>query len=229
MSQSLLGLLAHYGFLHTCLQSFCLVAIAELFDKTWFVALLMAMNHPRSTVFWGCYSALALHTVIAAGFGYAVSRLMPIAYLHFMAAGLYALFAMLYAKDFYNADPAGDMIEAGKEEAGEALPIQGAKQRTDQISIFGQCFMAMFVAEWGDRTQIAMIGQHASQPLTPVCIGSLIAFFILTSSAVLAGSLLSDHRVSERFVFLSSSLCFAIFSLLALRDGFASIDESLNG
>merc|ERR1719183_674176 len=57
----------------------------------------MAMSHPKVTVFCGCYLALAAHTVIAAGFGYVVSRTMPMSTLHFLAAGLYCFFAMLYA------------------------------------------------------------------------------------------------------------------------------------
>merc|ERR1719387_207485 len=86
------------------------------------------------------------------------------------------------------------MISAGKEEASDAIPsseigygtagAQGkAKAEVQQLAwtrIFSQCFVAMFLAEWGDRTQIAMIGQHASQPLIPVCLGSLAAFFLLT-------------------------------------------------
>lgn len=227
MALSLLGLLANHAFLQTCFQSFCLVAIAELFDKTWFVALLMAMNHPKNIVLWGCYAALALHTVLAAVFGFAVSLLMPLAYLHLLAASLYGSFAVLYARDYYYADPAGDMIEAGKEEAGEALPIEGGKKQSDRTPIFSTCFMAMFIAEWGDRTQVAMIGQHASQPLVPVCIGSLVAFFLLTASAVLAGSLLADQRISERCVYLVSALSFTVFAILALRDGLASLDSGM--
>jgi putative Ca2+/H+ antiporter (TMEM165/GDT1 family) len=238
------------GFLHVLFQSFCLVAIAELFDKTWFVALLMAMNHPKNVVFWACYLALVAHTLIAACFGYVVSRAMPIQTLHFVAAGMYGIFAMLYAKDFYSADPSGDVIAAGKEEASEAITnddnygsaspdssgkggntssdVSGKGKRGmvgNQVrwtKIFSKCFIAMFIAEWGDRTQIAMIGQHASQPLIPVCIGSLAAFFLLTASAVMAGAVLSDKRVSERGVYFISTISFTVFAALALRDGLAA-------
>jgi len=59
----------------------------------------------------------------------------------------------------------------------------GGDNSKKALAVFGKAFMGVFIAEWGDRTQIAMIGQHASQPLIPVCIGSLIAFFLLTVSA----------------------------------------------
>merc|ERR1719313_1155078 len=67
-------------------KSFVMIGIAELFDKTWFVALLMALKYDKGIVFWGCFSALAAHTVIAAVLGYSIARLVPITYLHFGAA-----------------------------------------------------------------------------------------------------------------------------------------------
>merc|ERR1719316_1059291 len=108
-----------------CFQSFCLVGSAELFDKTWFVALLMALRHPKGVVFTSCFLALAVHTIIAAIFGYGISKTMPIRFLHFSAAALYAIFAMLYFRDWHSADPKADIITAGKEEAGEAIAEYG--------------------------------------------------------------------------------------------------------
>merc|ERR1719316_1614684 len=217
-----------------CFQSFCLVGSAELFDKTWFVALLMSLRHPKTVVFTSCFLALMVHTIIAAIFGYGISKTMPIRFLHFTAAALYTVFAVLYFRDWHNADPKADIIETGKEEAGEAIAEcspnsygstenkKENKQKETQTKVsqvFTQCFMAMFIAEWGDRTQIAMVGQHASQPLIPVCIGSLIAFFLLTFTAVLAGYLLAGKSLSEKTVHLFSGGSFTIFALLAIHDG----------
>merc|ERR1719198_1922717 len=206
-------------------QSFCLVGIAELFDKTWFVALLMALRYDKITVFNGCYLALVVQTIIAALFGYTISRVAPIWCLHFGAAALYGFFAILYMKDFYEADPDGDLIATGKEEAGESIeedeerPLKGKKQELGSWwKVFSQCFMAMFIAEWGDRTQIAMVGQHASQPLIPVCVGSLLAFFLLTLSAVVVGILLDKMKLSEKAMHLFSAVSFAVFAVLALHD-----------
>lgn len=215
-------------------QAFCLVGIAELFDKTWFVALLMALRYDKLTVFNGCYLALFAHVIIAAIFGYTVSKVVPIIFLHFGAAALYAFFAVLYFKDWHEADPDSDIIEAGKEEAGaditediEETSTYGATEKKGQLTmrsyfqmkVFGQCFITMFIAEWGDRTQIAMIGQHASQPLIPVCLGSAIAFFLLTLSAVIVGMMLKGQKLSEKTVHFVSALSFAIFAALALHDG----------
>lgn len=226
---------AGQDFFTPALQSFCLVASAELFDKTWFVAMLMAVRYPKGVVLWFCFLALALHTIIAAVVGYCVSRTASLRMLHFGAAALYIVFAGMFLRDWYKASPDSDIISAGKEEAGEAIAEESAqglsygsvgkaKKRptTSWYTAATRCFTAMFIAEWGDRTQIAMVGQHASQPLLPVCFGSLVAFFILTGTAVIAGVLLKSQTLSEKMVHLFSAMSFVVFALLALKDGLST-------
>jgi putative Ca2+/H+ antiporter (TMEM165/GDT1 family) len=232
-------------------RSLALVGVAELFDKTWFMGLLLALRYRARTVFVGSFAALFLHTILAAAMGYAFARFLAPRVLNYMTAGLFFVFMGLYAKDWYFADPEGDAIEAGKEEAGgdvELLPADaedtistaasdeegGAPQPSKgnaktsgtpehgELAVFGKAFMAVFIAEWGDRTQIAMVGQHASQPLVPVFLGSTVAFFLLTLSAVGAATLLHGQKLRERVVFGFSACCFGLFGLLALRDAIFS-------
>lgn len=221
-------------------SSLVMVAVAELFDKTWFMGLLLALKHKASTVFVGSYTALMLHTVLAAVFGYAFARLLKPYVLDFAAAAIFGLFFLLYLKDCIQADPDGDAIAAGKEEAGESIGIgEESAEATSPASkseakaakpadtttwwtefkVFFKSFVAVFIAEWGDRTQIAMIGQHASQPLVPVFLGSTVAFFFLTLSAVLVAKILSKTRISERIIFGVSCICFAVFTALAIKEG----------
>jgi len=243
------------------LRSIVLVGIAELFDKTWFMGLLMALKYDKATVFMGSFIALFLHCFLAAACGLAFARLLPQHLLHYLAAGLFALFACLYAWDWYHADPDGDAIASGKEEAEDSVNIENAQDvedgpnaghahQTDDKTrpefdvpaegagnkkgygavvlkpksgpskwmVFGKCFIAVFIAEWGDRTQFAMIGQHASQPLIPVFMGSVVAFFLLTSSAVIVAYFIRNQRLSERFVHGVGAVTFLLFSLLSLKD-----------
>lgn len=215
-----------------CAQSVALVGIAECFDKTWFIALLMALRHDRRAVFISAFLALLVHTFIAAGLGLAIAKIFTPGTLNFMAAGLYAIFALLYALDWYKSTDDTDVFTAGKEEAAEVVSIgppgkdegynatpHASTVKTNTCEVFMKCFAAVFVAEWGDRTQIAMVGQHASLPLVPVCVGSAIAFFLLTLSAVFVASLLDKLRLSEKFVRGISALSFAVFALVALSNG----------
>lgn len=53
------------GFLHALLASLSVIVVSELGDKTFFIAAIMAMKHPRLTVFAGAIGALALMTILS--------------------------------------------------------------------------------------------------------------------------------------------------------------------
>lgn len=113
-----------------------------------------------------------------------------------------------------------DEVESNNRDA--KAPVKRTKAPKTASKIFCECLWVMFIAEWGDRTQIAMIGQHASQPLIPVCVGSLLAFFLLTVSAVMVGMCMDGMKLSEKKVHLVSSMSFFVFAALALWDGLDS-------
>jgi len=245
---------------HAFVSAFSMVCVGELFDKTWFVAFLMALKYDKLVVFWASLLALIAHALIAVLIGLSINKFFSISTLNFGAMLLYALFALMYAKDAYNADPDADIIESGTAEAekdaggklGEAKQgeapgstelgeVVGAAQEAEatsaelgeagrtraggalqKVKVFMTCWMTVFLAEWGDRTQITMIGLQASQPAVPVCVGSSAAFFLLTLSAVLSGKLLSGTRLSERKVYAAASLVFVIFAVIALEDAISS-------
>lgn len=52
-------------FVHAFVASLSVIIVSELGDKTFFIAAIMAMRHPRITVFAGAISALALMTVLS--------------------------------------------------------------------------------------------------------------------------------------------------------------------
>lgn len=53
------------GFLHAFVASLSVILVSEIGDKTFFIAAIMAMRHPRLIVFGGAISALALMTVLS--------------------------------------------------------------------------------------------------------------------------------------------------------------------
>ena len=57
--------LENVGFLHAFVASLSVILVSEIGDKTFFIAAIMAMRHPRLTVFAGAISALALMTVLS--------------------------------------------------------------------------------------------------------------------------------------------------------------------
>lgn len=65
---------------------------------------------------------------------------------------------------------------------------------TDKV-ILTQAFIMTFLAEWGDRSQIATIALAASYNLLFVNLGCLLGHFICTAAAVQLGEWIS-HRVT---------------------------------
>lgn len=56
---------SNLGFIHAFAASFSVIIVSELGDKTFFIAAIMAMKHPRLTVFMGAIMALALMTILS--------------------------------------------------------------------------------------------------------------------------------------------------------------------
>jgi len=203
-------------------KTFCIVGVAELFDKTWFVALICAVSFGIRNAFFGAFGGLLLHVLIAAALGLSISQFLPISVLHFVTAAIFAAFAGLFSWEWHAADPEADALQSRKAEAKEDLgetPGTGGKHAGFFNLLMWQCFTSVFIAEWGDRTQIAMIALHSSLPVVPVCIGSALAFFVLTLSAVLVAALLEGRNLSERTVCGVSAVSFFIFAFLAVMDG----------
>eukprot|EP00933_Yihiella_yeosuensis_P034980 TRINITY_DN2846_c2_g4_i1.p1 TRINITY_DN2846_c2_g4~~TRINITY_DN2846_c2_g4_i1.p1 ORF type:complete len:347 (-),score=65.84 TRINITY_DN2846_c2_g4_i1:258-1298(-) len=200
------------------MRSFVVVAVAEMFDKTWFVALICAVQYGRTVSFCASFGALSLHVLLAAALGVCISTFFSISTLNFAAAAVFAVLAAVYTYDFMQATSDDDVVEGRGSEAKEAM----AKQRSviNRQDMFVAVFLAVFIAEFGDRTQVAMVTLHSSYPWVPVCFGSLAAFLVLTVSAVMASTLLEGAKLSEKLVSGLSAASFFLFMLLSLKDGF---------
>ncbi|MBD0343400.1 MAG: TMEM165/GDT1 family protein, partial [Coleofasciculus sp. Co-bin14] len=59
-----------------------LITVSELGDKTFFIAVILAMKHSRRLVFAGVLAALAAMTILSVLLGRAVSFL-PAVYIHY--------------------------------------------------------------------------------------------------------------------------------------------------
>lgn len=77
---------------HSFVLSFTMIIFSEIGDKTFLVAALMAMRHPRMVVFSAAFSALIAMTVLSAVLGHAVPTLLPKKLTSFAAAILFLVF-----------------------------------------------------------------------------------------------------------------------------------------
>ncbi len=91
-------------------------------------------------------------------------------------------------------------------------------------ALFCSTFVMIFLAELGDKTQLAVMSQsgaNASFKLTVFAAGTL-ALAASTAIGVLAGGLLQRLVPDERYIKLAGGVLFVLFGILMLREGLAS-------
>ena len=91
------------------------ITLAELGDKTFFMALILAARHRARDVFIGSFAALTAVTLISLGLGYGLRELLPQALLPWLAAGLFLVFGIKLL-----VDAQGMTAAAADEEEQEA-------------------------------------------------------------------------------------------------------------
>ena len=78
-----------------------MIIFSEIGDKTFLIAALMAMKHPRLVVFTAAFSALIAMTILSAILGHAVPTLIPKRVTNFLAALLFLVFGAKMLREGY--------------------------------------------------------------------------------------------------------------------------------
>lgn len=102
--------------------------------------------------------------------------------------------------------------ENDDEEKGAANRTTSHPLKNDTINVFTQAFTLTFLAEWGDRSQIATIALASSKNPFGVIVGGLVGHAMCTGLAVLGGRMLAA-RISEKTVALVGGILFLLFAL----------------
>lgn len=90
-------------------------------------------------------------------------------------------------------------------------------------AVLTQAFTITFLAEWGDRSQIATIAMAAAQNAFGVCMGAFVGHSLCTGLAVIGGRMLAS-RISERTVAWMGGVLFLLFALHSVIAG-PDVDE----
>lgn len=220
------------GFIQAFIASISVILVSEIGDKTFFIAAIMAMRHPRLTVFAGAMSALALMTVLSAVFGWLIN-VIPRAYTYYISTALFAVFGIKMLKEGFNmsdAEAQGEIEEVQsdlrrKDEEFEKETItdpESGGKRTKGPGIFSlisrvflQAFTLTFLAEWGDRSQLTTIILGANQDVYGVIIGGVLGHSLCTGLAVLGGRMIAQ-KISVRTVTIIGGVVFLLFAFSAL-------------
>lgn len=82
-------------FVGAIVNSFFMILVTEIGDKTFFIAAVLAMRHGRFVVYAGAMASLALMHVLSAFMGYALPAFLPKQYTHTASAVRSDLFLLL--------------------------------------------------------------------------------------------------------------------------------------
>jgi putative Ca2+/H+ antiporter (TMEM165/GDT1 family) len=152
---------------------FPIIFIGELPDKTMFASLVMATRGKPFAVWLGAAGAFVVHVVIATTIGVALFHLVPHRVLDGIVALLFLAGAVLAIREAAKADQEEEIVE--KEVASGRRVVTTA-------------FIVIFLAEWGDLTQIltANLAAHYHSPLS-VGVGAVLALWTVAALAVIGG------------------------------------------
>nr|KJB46147.1 hypothetical protein B456_007G350200 [Gossypium raimondii] len=208
---------AGLGVLDAFFASFSMIIVSEIGDETFIIAALMAMRHPKSTVLSGALAALFVMTVLSTGLGRIVPNLISRKHTNSAATVLYAFFGLRLLYIAWRADTKGSQKKE-MEEVEEKLETGQGKTYYRRFltrfctPIFLESFILTFLAEWGDRSQIATIALATHKNAVGVAVGAIIGHTICTSLAVVGGSMLAA-KISQRTVATIGGFLFLGFSL----------------
>ncbi|TLM78813.1 MAG: TMEM165/GDT1 family protein [Actinobacteria bacterium] len=177
------------------LGSLLLVAIAEFGDKTQLLTLMLAARYRAWQVLVGVAGAIVVLQLLATAVGSTLARLVPASALAWVAGGLFIGFGV------WTFLTASDAPEDEKEAA-----------RTSRFGATASAFVAFFVAELGDKTQlmtatIAADPSSAAAPLRALGLApSVPAAGLATFGAVWLGSTLGMLAVNGLAIAVGSAI-----------------------
>jgi putative Ca2+/H+ antiporter (TMEM165/GDT1 family) len=193
------------------------ITLAELGDKTFFMALILAARHRARHVFIGAFAALAAVTLLSLGLGYGLRELLPASVVPWLAAVLFLGFGV---KLLIDAQSMG-ADEAEEEEKEAQQTIAEAESRHPIHStwaVIWEAFVLVFLAELGDRTQFTTIFLATAPAFSfaGLLAGTLLGHALVTWLAVGAGKWIGG-RISEKLLYRLSGGLFLAFGLVALK------------
>lgn len=185
--------------LEVVLAVFPVIFVGELPDKTMFASLVLASRGNPALVWLGAAAAFALHVVIAVTIGAGLFALLPHRVVDGFVTVLFAAGAVLA------------FLEVGREDEQALVEREERSHRR----VAGTAFAVIFIAEWGDLTQIltANLAAHYHSAVS-VAVGATAALWTVGALAVISGQGLMQ-RVSVRRVRQVTGVVLVVLALVS--------------
>jgi len=223
---------ANSGFL----QSFLLIFVSEIGDKTFFIAGLLAARYSRLISFAGSIGALGVMTLISTLLGQLFNAVPPsltqgVPFADYVAIAAFSYFGL---KTLFDASQMKDNsgMDEEKEDAEKTVEeISKDERRKSILAQVFQTFTVVFAAEIGDRSFLSTIALSAANNPFAVATGAIAAHASATGIArsiylkeflliiihdlgiaVLGGALMSKY-LSEKVIGYVGGTLFIIFAI----------------
>ncbi len=173
------------------------VTLAEMGDKTQLLAMAFACKYKASKVMIGVFIATIFNHALAVAVGNLLTKfhqaevwIQGLAALSFIFFGLWTI--------------RGDKLE-------------GEENRISKFGVITTVTIAFFIAELGDKTQLATIALATKFPTVPVWIllGTTTGMLIADALGIMIG-VVACKQIPERTIKLVSAAAFIIFGLIAV-------------
>jgi Ca2+/H+ antiporter, TMEM165/GDT1 family len=186
--------------LQAFLVSTSVVALAEIGDKTQLLSLILAARYRKpQAIVMGVLTATLVNHAMAGGLGTWLAQVLSPAVLNWAVVASFVLMA-------------GWVLVPDRLEPNEVA------QPKTPMGVFGATVVAFFLAEMGDKTQIATVALAARfQQFYAVVGGTTVAMLIANVPVIYLGHRFAD-RLPAKAVHAVAALMFVVLGALALRN-----------
>lgn len=185
----------------TFFASFAIVFLAEIGDKTQLLAMAFAARFRWQTVLWGVFAATAANHLVAVLVGNYLTDIIPLVYIKIIAAVSFILFGLWTIR--------GDELHD--------------EDKRFNFSPFWTVAAAFFLAEMGDKTQLATVALAAEfNTIIPVWAGTTTGMLIADAVGIIVGMVL-HKKIPEKKIKWFAALVFIAFGLWGLYDPLMSV------
>jgi putative Ca2+/H+ antiporter (TMEM165/GDT1 family) len=176
------------------LASLGFVVLAEMRDKTQLLAMAFASRYRWQTVMWAVFVATLVNHLLAVVVGSYLTAFVPMQYIQMAAAASFILFGLWTLR--------GDKLEG--------------EDKRFNYSPFWTVAVAFFIAEMGDKTQLATVALAARyESIISVWLGTTTGMVVADAVGIIVGIVLGK-KIPERVIKWFAALVFIAFGIIGL-------------